>query len=95
MAFKLTQEGRDFPVLICDICGERIIDLWSDLVSGSRTTGNVVIHHRACPTTEPVHTTIIKFFGMFLALNRVGDLASDGVVEKISLESLVDERFEE
>lgn len=93
MAFKLTQEsGRDLPTVMCDVCGNRIYDLWGDLVSGS-LGGNLIVHHKACVTTEPLHTTVAKFFGMLIARNRIGDLGSDGTTDKITLELPTTEGF--
>jgi hypothetical protein len=93
MAFKLIQDGeRDFPVLMCDVCGNRIFDIFGDLASG-HDGGPVVIHHKACPTTETLHVSIRQFFIMVMMRNRVGDLASDGVTEKITIEMPIEEGF--
>lgn len=98
MAFKLMQEnGVDHPVLVCDVCGNRIYDPFGDLASGTRVNGglgNVVIHHRACPTTEEVHLSLVKFFALFATKGRYGDLASDGLTEKAILPINIGEQFE-
>jgi hypothetical protein len=96
--FKLMQEGgSDFPVLICDVCSQRIADLWNDLASGSHVDGglgNVVIHHKKCPTQEPLHMPLVDFFGLFMVKNRIGDLATCDTVERISLNHEVGGGFE-
>lgn len=99
MAFKMAQEGgKDCPTLICGVCGEPIWDVWSDLASGTRPPdglgGAVVLHHRACPTTEPNHVTLAQFFFMYLSRRRVGDLASNGASEKVTLEFPSNTSFE-
>lgn len=78
--FKL-MDG-DFPVIVCSVCNQPIYDMWSDQASGSHG-GNVVIHHAKCPTTEPLHMTLVEFFGLFGTKNRIGDLGSDGVTDTL------------
>ncbi len=99
MGLKLTQSnGRDFPVLMCDVCNGRIYDLFGDLASGSRVDGglgNIVIHHKACPTTEALHMPLNKFFALTVICNRMGDLASNGVTETLKFEFPVDGGFDE
>lgn len=97
MAFKLTQDGSgDVPVLACDVCGERIWDIFGDLASATRVNGklgNIVIHHKACLTDEQLHMTLIVFFRLFATKNRIGDVASDGVTERTTLEIPFGEGF--
>lgn len=86
MGFKLMQEGGDWPVLTCDVCGDRIVDLWADKASGSRVDGglgNIVVHHAGCATAEPLHMSLIDFFGLFGVRNRVGDVVSDSASTRI------------
>ena len=87
MGLKLGKDvSLDFPVLLCDVCGKRIVDYWNDLASGTSGTmdapGDLVLHHQACATQQPLHMTLVDFFGLFLSRNRVGDVASDGLTSK-------------
>lgn len=90
MAFKFASDsGRDIPLIYCDICGKHVGDLYSDQVSGTRGTfeapGTLVFHHKACKTSEPLHSTIAEFFGMFLTRVGLGDRATDGRTDKVTL----------
>jgi hypothetical protein len=90
MAFKLIEDvGLDIPVVVCDVCAKPV-DFWRDLASGARGTlqspGAVVIHHAACPTTEILHVPLIEFFSMIVVRCRIGDVGSDGVTEKATVE---------
>ena len=99
MSLKLVNEGgRDIPIVVCDVCGKRIVDPWEDLVSGTRGTleapGTLVFHHKGCSTTEPVHTSIRTFFAMIAGRNRFGELGQNGGVDRVTLEMTTDEDFE-
>jgi len=99
MSLKLVNDGgRDIPVIICDVCGKRIVDVWDDLVSGTRGTfespGTLVFHHKTCSTTEPVHTSLRAFLAMLGGRNRFGELGQNGGVDRVVFEMHTDEDFE-
>lgn len=85
-----TDMGRDFPLVFCDVCEKMIFDFRNDLVSGTRGSfsapGNVVFHHKGCATTEPLHTTILEFFGMLLTRATIGTRSSDGGHDRSTVE---------
>lgn len=96
MAFKLMETGSgDWPVLMCDVCGNRIYDPFGDLASGTRVggLGNIVIHHKACATDEEVHMPLVKFFALFAIKNGFGNSTSDSATEKATLEIPTGEGF--
>lgn len=99
MAWKLAVEnGGDVPVLMCDVCSQIIVDYWGDKVSGTRGTieapGNIVVHHASCSTAEPVTTSIIEFFGMFLVRRRLGNVDATPPTMRAIVEVRSDDNFQ-
>ena len=91
MAFKFVDGS---PVLMCDICGNRIYDPFGDLASTTLGgDGNIVMHHQLCATTEAVHLPLNKFFALF-SMSGYGDRSSNGTVERVTLEIGTGETFE-
>jgi hypothetical protein len=87
---KVTAEsGADVPILTCDICGQRISDMWSDQASMNRGAGgeftDVVIHHERCAVSQTNHTSIAKFLWMLMYRSGIGDRASDGGQGRVSI----------
>ena len=91
MAFKLYSDAQmDHPVLCCDVCGERMIDVWNDKATGSPTHDGqmsaMTVHHAACvPPAGAVTMLLIDFLRLFVVQNRLGDLAADGVTDKLTV----------
>lgn len=92
MAFKLYSDAQmDQPLFACDVCGQKIIDIWSDKATGSPShdgqVTDVVVHHAACiPSAGTVTILLVDFLRLLVIGNRPGDLGSDGVTDKLSVE---------
>jgi len=90
MSFKLQSDGKtDYPTLVCDVCGQKIFDIWSDKATSSPAkdqTVDVQIHHAKCQASGTVTIPLIEFLRFFVVQNRVGDLGSNGIVDKVSVE---------
>lgn len=90
MAFKLySDQIMDMPVLACDVCGERILDIWSEKATSTPTNGkttNVIVHHAKCAATGTVTIPLADFVRLFVIANRVGSVGSNGKVDKITME---------
>lgn len=98
MAFKLSSDANaDFPMLICDVCGEKVFDIWNDKATGSPVDGQVTevkVHHAKCQATGTVTISLIDFLRLFVVQNRVGDLGSSGSIDKVSVEYPTGKGFE-
>lgn len=85
MAFKLYSDGSvDHPFISCDVCSEKITDVWSAKATGSPQAGQTVgvtVHHPSCAATGAITMSLIEFLRMFVVKNRIGDVGSDGQVE--------------
>ena len=95
MAFKMLDNGD--PVLVCDVCGNRLYDPFGDLASGTVVggdLGDIVIHHATCATDKEMHLPLNKFFALFTIKNGYGDASSDGVTERAILGIPTGESFE-
>lgn len=91
MSFKLYSDSIvDRPLLACDTCGQKIVDIWNDKASGTPSKdGNVtdvVIHHAKCAGAGTVHMQLIDFIRLFAIQNRIGDLGSIGGADKLTIE---------
>lgn len=98
MAFKLYSDSLgDRPLLVCDVCGLNIVDLWNDKATGSPVPSgitDVIIHHAACVASGTVTIPLIDFVRLFTVANRPGDMGSDGIVDKVSVEYPMGKGFE-
>jgi len=94
----ISENGRDVPVILCDICGSRMNDMFDDKVSGTRGTlespGNLVFHHKNCATAEPLSTTLEYFFAMLLGRNRIGSIGQNEAMDTVSVKMPTAEDFE-
>lgn len=91
MAFKLySDKVSDLPFLACDVCGQRIVDVWGDKATGTPSNdgkvSEVVVHHAACKATGAVQIPLVDFLRLFVISNRIGNLASDGKTDRLSVE---------
>lgn len=99
MPFKLYSDAQvDQPLFACDVCSQKIIDIWSDKATGSPSHNgqvtDVTIHHAACvPPPGTVTILLVDFFRLLVMGNRPGDLASDGVTDKLCVEFPAGKRF--
>lgn len=99
MAFKLYSDAiADVPFLACDVCGQKIIDLWSGKATGSPGTNgqvtDVKVHHEACVAAGAVQIALIEFLRLFVTASRIGNLASNGTMDKITVEYPTGKGFE-
>jgi hypothetical protein len=99
MAFKLfIDETYDYPYLVCDVCGEKVNDLWSGKATstpgGAGQTSDVVVHHPTCPAVGTVSIPLIEFLRLFAIKNQVGDISTVGLAERVSAEYPVGKGFE-
>lgn len=91
MSFKLYSDAMvDLPMLVCDTCHEKIVDVWNDKASGSPGSDgkvtDVVIHHAKCAGAGSVHIPLIDFLKLLVVQYRLGSLGSNGVTDKVTLE---------
>lgn len=100
MAFKLYSDAQvDQPLICCDVCGEKIVDVWSDKAtstpSGNGQVTDVTVHHAACvPPAGAVTIPLIDFLRLLTIQNRIGNLGSNGVVDRLSVEYPTGKGFE-
>lgn len=100
MAFKLYSDANtDQPVVACDVCGEKILDLWSGRATGSPShdgqTTDVSVHHPACvPPPGAVTIPLIEFLKLFTIMNRLGDFGSLGGTDRLTVEYPTGRGFE-
>jgi hypothetical protein len=100
MGFKLYSDGQvDRPVLVCDVCGETNLDLWNDKATGTPTfngqLSTVTVHHRTCvPPTGSVTMLLIDFLRLFSVQSRLGDLATNGLIDSVAVEYPTGRRFQ-
>jgi hypothetical protein len=100
MAFKLYSDAQiDMPMLTCDVCGERIIDIWNDKATGSPShdgqTTQVSVHHAACvPPSGTVTIALIDFLRLLVVQNRVGDLGSNQGIDTVFVQYPTGKGFE-
>lgn len=99
MAFKLySDQLTDLPYLACDVCGQRIVDVWSDKASGSPTNdgkiSEVVVHHAACKAPGALQIPLINFLRLFVIGNRIGNVGSDGKTDRLIVEYPTGKGFE-
>jgi hypothetical protein len=91
MAFKLYSDSiLDRPLVACDVCGQPIMDVWNDKATGSPShdgqVSNVMVHHAACVATGSVTISLIDFLRLLCVQQRIGDLGSDGGIDKLTVE---------
>lgn len=99
MAFKLYSDSfSDIPRLVCDVCSEVIVDVWSDKATGSPShdgqTTDVTIHHAACPASGAVTILLIDFMRLFAVQARIGDLGSNGQIDTAHVQYRTGRGFE-
>lgn len=99
MSFKLRSDSTsDRPVLLCDVCDQPLFDIWSDKATGTPAvdqTTVITVHHAACvPPDGAVTIPLVDFLRLFVIQNRVGDLGSDGGIDKVGVEYPVGKGFE-
>lgn len=92
MAFKLYSDAQtDRPILVCDVCGQKIADVWSGKAtgtpSGAGQVTDVTVHHAACvPPAGAVTIPMVDFLRLLVIQNRIGDLGSNGVIDRLYVE---------
>lgn len=91
MGFKLYSDPTvDRPMFACDVCGQQIVDIWNDKATGSPShdgqVTDVTIHHRTCQASGTVTMLLIDFIRLLVVSTRPGDLGSNGVLDKVSVE---------
>lgn len=100
MAFKLYSDSQvDMPMLTCDVCSERIIDIWNDKAtaspSGNGQVTDVSVHHAACvPPPGTVTMPLIDFLRLLVVQNRVGDLGSHQGIDTVYVKYPTGKGFE-
>ena len=99
MGFKLYSDSMtDMPMLACDVCGERIIDIWNDKATGSPgrdgQTTDVVVHHATHDVPGTVSMLLVDFIRLFVVQNRPGNLGSDGVNNTVHVQYPMARRFD-
>ena len=99
MGFKLySDQFSDLPILACDVCGERILDIWNDKATGSPgldgQTTDVVIHHASHVVTGTVTMALVDFIRLFIIQSRPGNLGSDGQHDHVDVQYPMGGRFE-
>lgn len=100
MAFKLySDQFSDQPVLMCDVCDQKIFDIWNDKATGSPShdgqTSAVTVHHAACvPPAGAVTIPLIDFLRLFVVQSRPGDLGSVGGMDRVGVEYPTGKGFE-
>ena len=99
MGFKLySVQFSDLPILACDVCGERILDIWNDKATGSPgldgQTTDVVIHHASHVVTGTVTMALVDFIRLFIIQSRPGNLGSDGQHDHVDVQYPMGGRFE-
>jgi hypothetical protein len=95
MGFKLYSDSMmDMPMLACDVCGQKIIDIWSDKATGTPSQdgqlSDVTVHHASCAATGSVSMQLIDFIRLF----RPGNLGSDGQLDTVHVQYPTGGRFE-
>lgn len=100
MTFKLYSDAQvDQPMICCDVCGEKIIDVWSDKATGTPSHDGqlsaVTVHHAACvPPAGSVTMLLIDFLRLFVITNRIGDLGSNQGVDTLHVQYPTGRGFE-
>ena len=99
MIFKLLSDAKmDVPFLVCEVCKERTLDLDNDKATGTPQRDgkvvDVVVHHAKCAATGTVSMSLRDFLKLFAVQHRLGDLGSDGKLDRIVLEVPTGRRFE-
>lgn len=99
MAFKLfIDETGDYPHLLCDVCGQKVNDFWNGKATstpgGVGQASDIVVHHPTCVAAGTVSISLIEFLRLFAVKNRIGDVSSDGVKDKATLEYPMGKGFE-
>jgi len=99
MGFKLYSDAiADVPLLACDVCGQKIADVWNDKATGSPGTNgqitDVKVHHAACVAQGTVTIALIDFLRLFVLANRIGNLASNGTMDRLTVEYPTGKGFE-
>lgn len=99
MGFKLQSDSfMDRPVILCDVCDQPLADIFSDKATGTPTTNQfnvVTVHHATCvPPAGSVTIPLIQFLRLLVVQNRIGDLASDGGIDKVGVEYPTGKGFE-
>ena len=100
MGFKLYSDSMmDRPILMCDVCGGQLVDLFADKASGSPGSNgqitDVVVHHAKCASAGAVHIPLLDFLKLFAIENRIGTLGTDGAVNRLTVEHPAGKGFEE
>jgi hypothetical protein len=99
MGFKLySDQLMDMPLLACDVCGEKILDIWNDKATGSPghdgSTTDVKIHHAKCQAPQGTVTmALVDFIRLFVLTNRPGNASSDKKMDRITVEYPIGKRF--
>lgn len=89
MAFKLySDQFGAKPILLCDVCQEPLLDIWSDLATATPTSGqtvDVTTYHKTCTPQSPgsVVMLMVDFLRLYAMKSGIGDVATDGVKDKM------------
>lgn len=100
MAFKLySDQYGDRPFLLCDVCGQPLLDMWSDLATATPTSGqtvDVTCYHKTCVPPNPgsVVMLMIDFLRLYALKTCIGDLANEGQKDKLTFLFPAGARFE-
>ena len=99
MGFRLQSDSASQrPLIVCDVCSQPILDIWNDKATGTPTIGQTVditVHHATCtPPDGSVTIPLIDFLRLLSVQNRLGDLGSDGTMDKVGVEYPTGKGFE-
>jgi hypothetical protein len=99
MGFKLYSDSMvDQPLLACDVCGQKIIDIWNDKATGTPShdgqISDVTIHHAGCVATGSISMQLVDFIRLFIISSRPGNLGSTGGIDEVHVQYPTGGRFE-
>lgn len=100
MAFKLYSDQYGArPMLMCDVCGQPLMDLWSDFATATPTSGqtvDVTCYHKTCTPQTPGSVTMlmIDFLRLYGLKSSLGDIASEGGKDRVCFQFPTGSGFE-
>lgn len=92
MAFKLYSDSFGAkPILLCDVCQNSLLDIWSDFATATPASGqtvDVTVYHKTCVPPNPGSVTMlmVDFLRLYALKSSIGDIATDGVKDKMSFQ---------
>lgn len=90
MGFKLySDQYGDRPMIMCDVCGQPLMDFWTDFATATPVDGqtvDVICYHKTCVPAQQGSVTMlmIDFLRLHALKNSIGDIGSDGVRDRVS-----------